>query len=169
MADSLPTVPESPLEQLTRYYIGLGMSPAKAGQLAARNADKPLAQFMGNAGPILDRLENGENARQIAKSLGVDPSKLYAFLIAHEPEAWQEISAGKALDRLESVEQLIDDAQTMTELGKARERAKIAQWQLERVARKTYSPRPEEQSSGITINVNVDRGIHTITVDQDPI
>ena len=127
-----------------------------AAGLAVANADKPLAALKGDATPILDRMRAGESAKVIAQDLGITDIALYAFLLRNAPEQWQEISAGRALQRYEKAKTDLDAAEDQVGIGKARESGKFAQWDLERASRKLYGD-SKADNSGLTIQVLIAR------------
>lgn len=139
----------------------------KAG-LEVANANKPLAQFKGDASPILDRMRNGETATAIAQSFGITDIALYAFLLRNAPEQWQEIVAGRALSRYEKAKTDLDAADDQVGIGKARESGKFAQWDLERASRKLFGDNKQD-SQGVTVQVLIARDgqVHTNVLDGD--
>lgn len=127
----------------------------KAG-LEVANAGKPLAQLKGDATEILDRLRAGETVPTISAELGIAEAALYAFLLRNAPEQWQEITAGRALSRLDKAETDLDTAEDQLTVSRARESAKLAQWNLERANRKLYGD-AKQDNSGLTIQVLIAR------------
>ena len=125
----------------------------KAG-LAVANANKPLANC--NHDEVLGRLRAGESPSQLAKSLGISHQAVYEWLIAHYPEQWMAISASKSLARIETAETSLD-AETIDQVGisRARESARLAQWTLERTAKRLYGDAKE--GGGTVVNVLVQR------------
>lgn len=101
------------------------------------NADRPLAQ-PGVLEDLLQRLDAGEPAIEVAKRYGVSDVALYRYLLRNAPEEWKAISAGQALARVDSEDRKLDSAQNGVELGRARERLSLAKWTLERTARSIY-------------------------------
>ncbi len=141
--------------------------PANAmANIAKLNADKPLAALDGDATPILDRLRNDETAASVAQSFSVTTQALYAFLLRNCPEQWAEISAGRALTRVQAAHDDLDNATDKLDVAKAREKARQAEWMLERVARRMYGDSKAE--GGVTVNVHVDRSCDgVVTIEQD--
>lgn len=122
--------------------------------LIAANANRPLAQ-LESPQPILDRLEQGETAVQIAESLGISKVALYKYLLRQCPEEWQAMSAAMQLAKVDDAQQCLDDPSVQHDnvtVARVRESAKLATWQLERVARKMYGQRDESQN-GVNIQV----------------
>lgn len=136
--------------------------------LAVANADKPLAALAGNAEPILARLRAGERASVIAEDLGVSHVALYGFLLRHAPEQWQEISAGKALSRLEQATEDLEGAPDQLVVSRSRELAKLAHWTLERTKRQIYGDNKQDQG-GITVQVLIARDgqVQTNVIDAE--
>jgi transposase-like protein len=125
--------------------------------LIAMNSGKPLAELDGDTKPILDRLEAGESAVQIANSLGINRVSLYAWLIRHCPEQWQAVATARQLSRLDECEDILDSpiaTQIINKGGteieivdpkldgaivtRARDKARMAQWHLERANKKLF-------------------------------
>ena len=129
---------------------------------AVANAGKPLAALNGDATSIIQRLADGESASQVAESIGVSTVALYGFLLRNAPEQWQELSAGKALHRLERARTDLDAAEDMLTVSRSREVAKLAQWDLERANRKLYGD-SKPDNSGLTIQVLIARDGETQT------
>jgi transposase-like protein len=137
-----------------------GESPAKPpfyalGQAVA-NAGKPLAALNGDASSILERFSAGESAASIAKSFGISDPALYSWLLRNCPDEWLATSAGRALQRLEKARSDLDVADDKVVISRARESAKLAQWDLERANRKLFGDNKTE-NGGFTINVVLDR------------
>jgi hypothetical protein len=125
--------------------------------LAVMNAGKPLAALAGETEPLLARLNSGESATEIAASLGIHHTALYAYLIRHCPEQWQHLSAARQLARLDQCEQTFDDASADgVTISRVREKAKLAQWHLERANRKLFGQDRDSQS-GMSVTVIVQR------------
>lgn len=141
--------------------------PANAMEnIAKLNADKPLAALNGDATEILDRLRENETVQVIAVSLGITDQALYAFLLRNCPEQWAEISAGRALSRVQAAHEDLDQARDKLDVAKAREKARQAEWMLERVARRMYGDSKAE--GGVTVNVHVDRSCDgSVTIEQE--
>lgn len=122
--------------------------------LMAANANRPLAQ-LESPQPILDRLEKGETAIQIAESLGISKVALYKYLLRQCPEEWTAMSAAMQLAKVDDAQAILDDpiqASDNVTVARVRESAKLATWQLERVARKMYGQK-DESANGVNIQV----------------
>ena len=106
---------------------------------------------------ILDRYANGETIFEIAKSLGLDhPDQVYRYLLNHAPEQWKQYKAARALRQLDEAEQAIDNAPDALSVTRAREKARIAQWQLERVLRQIYGQDvPIDAAARVQINIDM--------------
>lgn len=128
----------------------------KAGLIIA-NAGKPLAEL--GAEPILARLRCGEKARAIAAELGVSDVAMYAYLLRNAPTEWLELSAGRSLARLDKAADDLDTAEDQLTVSRARESARLAQWDLERANRKLYGDNKQDASGGVTVQVIIDRGV----------
>src|SRR3990167_1269771 len=92
----------------TATYNGCEVQARQVAALTKAHEGKPLAALQGDAQPILDRLEQGESAVEIAASLGINRVSLYAWLIRHCPEQWQAIATARQLSRLDECEDTLD-------------------------------------------------------------
>ena len=162
---------------LAEHYASQPGIPANTvAALAAANEGQPLAELAGDVEPIISRLETGESARQIATSLGITHVALYAWLLRHCPDRWQEISAARQLSRLDNCEQDMDSVDPSTHdeytseiaradsitITRARETARMAQWHLERANRKLFG-----QDKGISIAINTITSIERVILSED--
>lgn len=116
--------------------------------LAVMNADKTL-QGRASALQILERFEAGQSIPDQATALGITPEAIYRHLMRHSPEVWGEYQGAKALARLEMADTEMEGARDGVSVSRARERARLAMWTLERTSRKLYGIEP----AGITINL----------------
>ncbi len=139
--------------------------------IAVMNADKAL--FGANPQDLLDRLGAGETASQLAGKLGIGLPALYQWLLRNCPEQWASMSAGLALSRIDKAESTLDD-ETLGDspkrdsviVSRARSQAAIAQWSLERVARKMYG---DTKGNGeVNVTVVIDRSCGgTVIIPED--
>lgn len=121
--------------------------------LDVMNAGKPLAQLKGDATPILERLKS-ESAKEIAESLGITRIALYDWLLRTCPDKWQAMSAARNLDRISQAEDTFDsESASGLDVTRARESARLASWQLERVSR-IYAAK-QEINQGVQISVTI--------------
>lgn len=86
----------------------------------------------------LTRYMDGERIDDIAKQYGVTNKRLYQVMAEHEEEAWKAAQMAAAIQRLEEAKQGLDAATDMLDIARARESARIAQWELERVCKRIY-------------------------------
>ncbi len=138
--------------------------------LTAANAGKPLA-MLDSPQIILDRLSNGETAPQIAKDLGISHAALYQYLLRQCPDEWTALSAAKSLVKIEKAEMALDDAELTPDsvsVSRVRESARLAMWNLERVARKMYGQKDDSQN-GVNIQVVISDSddSKTVTIEHD--
>ena len=141
---------------LVEFYKSRGMSEAKAVHTAVLNGNRPLARLMGNARPILERLEAGERVKEIADSYGIAQRTLYTFLLEHAPMEWAKASAAGALERLEAAQAVVEAAEDQVGVSKGATLIRAEQWKLERLAPRLYGGK--DQGGGMQITVNIDRG-----------
>lgn len=148
--------PKTPAQEaLEAHYSAQDGIPANAvAGLAAINAKRPLAQFAGDPTEVLYRLSAGESATSIAKAMGIHHSALYRWLLQYAPEQWQLHSAANQLVKIEECETAFDDptADGIT-VARTREKAKLAQWQLERTSRKLYGDSKQDGNNGVNIQI----------------
>lgn len=121
--------------------------PRGAAGLAAMNADKPLAHVEAEA--ILARYESGETIAQIAEDLEVSHQALYRKLLVEHPENWKRYKAARALNDFEECRELLKSAPDGLTLGRARESARLAMWELERLAKPIYG----QETQQVTVNI----------------
>ena len=159
-------------------YLDHVPANARAG-LTAMNAGKPLAELRGDPSSILARLEQGESTIEIAQTLGISRISLFCFLIRHCPEKWQELATARQLSRIEECEDILDAPMAVSpvfnkegektgeivdvrldgaNVSRAREKAKIAQWHLERANRKLFG-----DTKQIDINQSVTQELRIIS------
>lgn len=132
--------------------------PGSLAGLAKANAGKPLAALNGDPTSILARLYDGESAPQIAKSLGIHHTALYAWLLTYCPEEWRAASAARQLSRLEAAEDALNDPLATPDnvsVTRSQAAAKLAQWGLERTT-KLYAD-AKNDNSGVTVQVLIAR------------
>ena len=139
-------------------YHGRQVPANIVAALTAAHEGKPLAALVGNPQTILDRLESGESAYEIAADIGVSDTALYSWLIRTCPQEWQAISAARQLSRIDISEREIDQSGDNIGISRARERAKIAQWHLERANRKLFG-----DTKQIDINQSVTQELRIIS------
>lgn len=147
--------PKTPAQEALEVHYSANDVPANAvAGLAKINASRPLARLKGDAQTILDRLSAGETAPAIAKELGIYHSSLYEWLLQHAPTEWQLHSAAKQLVRIEQCEDGFDtpglDGPTVARIT---QKAKLAQWQLERTSRKLYGDSKQDGNNGVNIQI----------------
>ena len=128
--------------------------PRKLSRLTLRRREKeatggPHQLAECNPHAILARYIGGEKIREIAKEYGVSRVAMYSFLMRNVHAEWIEAQRGRAIANKEMYEEDLEESTNPIEIAKARELLRAAQWDLERVDRKTYGR--DEQ----TININV--------------
>lgn len=99
------------------------------------------------------RYLDGERLQEVADGYGLSLPRLYAYLLEHQEIDWKTAQVGVAIDRLERAKADLETAQSMQDIARARELAKLAQWDLERVCRRVYGTDPPVQ-----FNINLDLG-----------
>ena len=127
---------------------------------------------------VIDRVHNGETMTQIARSLGMGKSKLYAVILEQCPDEWRGTQVGIALERLENAQEELEGIDTSQQNGGAevaRVRARIAsaQWQLERVCRRIYGNSVQvDVSQVIDVRIAIAdaraRVVNSVSVASDP-
>jgi len=127
--------------------------PRYTAGIAVMNAGKPLVDAKPQ--DILHRLQT-ENARTVAKDLGISHVALYAWLLRNCPDDWQALSAAVQLGKITDAQDTLDDKtidMDSVAISRTRESAKLASWQLERVSR-IYAAK-QEVNQGVSINVTI--------------
>jgi transposase-like protein len=146
------SAPSAQVDPLDKPHIP---EKCKAGLMVA-NADKPLAQYTENPERILAQLRGGKSVKTLASEFGISATAFYAWLVRNCPDEFLAISAGRSLSRIEQAEEDLDTAEDQLAVSKARESARLAQWNLERASKKLYGDSKQEQS-GITVQVLIAR------------
>jgi Zn-dependent peptidase ImmA (M78 family) len=101
---------------------------------------------------ILDRYLNGESTTQIAQTFGVTRRALNYQLLKLAPDEWKETQFILAHERFEDAKDAISAADDALPLARAREAAKVAMWELERVAKRIYG---QDASPQVAVSVTI--------------
>lgn len=103
-----------------------------------------------------ERYLDGERMVDIAAELGVSDKRLYALMAEQDEEGWKRAQLAAAIQRLELAKEGIDAATDQLEIARARESARMAQWDLERVCRRIYGQEPAQVlgSGSVSISIN---------------
>jgi len=127
--------------------------------LQAMNGDKPLANAdkAAMALSVLARYEAGERMDDIAAGLGLaSADQLYRLLLAYAPDEWRAYQSARAARRMEQSVRDLETAHDGLGLTRAREIARIAGWELERLQRRLYGQdAPASVAAAVQINVTV--------------
>lgn len=119
------------------------------------NADKPLATV--DTQEILDKLLSGQSVQQIANDLNITRIALYAWMLRNCPGQWLETQAAKQLSKLDECESVFDaeysgdSRRDGIDISRTREKAKLAQWHLERANRKLFGDSKAEGAGKVQI------------------
>jgi hypothetical protein len=119
-----------------------------------RHQNSPLAHLDQKqvAKDVIARYMAGEQIPEISKSYGLKSSeRLYQVLVEHAPDEWKKATTAKALARHNNAVERIEEAQDMLSLGRGRELARLAQWELERVCRPIYG----QEQVAVQVNINL--------------
>lgn len=92
---------------------------------------------------VLERYANGEQVAAMAPDYDLSDVTLYALLLAEVESPWKDLQTARALARLERANQDLIDALDPLSLARARELVRSAQWELERLLSRLYSPKQE--------------------------
>ncbi len=92
---------------------------------------------------LIRRYLDGDTMLDLAAEHNVTRPRLYQILLGHAPEQWREAQVAHAVERLEQAKKGIDASTDVLMLARARESAKIAQWELERLLKRIYGPSQE--------------------------
>ncbi len=154
------TLPDQTPDKPTRSLNGV----------AVMNAGKPLAAFEGNADEILAVFETGLPIAKVAEKYGVSHQAMYAFLLRNAPEKWAAASAAQSLVKVEQAAEDLDSASDSVAVARSREVARLAQWNLERMAPRMYGD-VKNTANGVNIQVVINRDgsadASVIDVDRD--
>lgn len=101
---------------------------------------------------IIQRISQGEQVGQIAKSLGVNRSTIHRYL-ADDPD-YQDAQIDYHASRLDTAEQMILDADDAPSHTRARSYWSSVSWRAEREQRRIWGQRDESSSGGVTIVIN---------------
>ena len=103
----------------------------------------PEEQRAQIAEETLDRYINGEQVAAIAPDYGISDVTLYALLLRQHESAWKDVQIARALARLETAQQGLEDAPDALSLARSRERVRSAQWELERLFSRLFGQKQE--------------------------
>lgn len=130
----------------------------QAGTLAM-NKDRPLAKSgtgEEHAKETLARYVDGESLRKQAEKLGVSTVRLNQILLIYAEDAWRAAQIARAITTLEDAEEELGDA-TLTpdnvSVSRAREKARLAQWKLERLLARLFA---QKQIVTSDVRVSID-------------
>jgi hypothetical protein len=98
----------------------------------------PTEQRPAIAQAVISRYLDGERIEDLATELGIARQRLYQIIVEQDAPGWQAAQVGAAIERLESAKTTIDRATDALDIARARESAKIAQWELERTCKRVY-------------------------------
>jgi len=117
---------------------------------------------------LIDRYMDGESVATIALSLGVSTARVYLLLSEHDEEGWKGSQVAMALKRLDEAKELMDSAREQVDITRARESARIAQWDLERVWRRVYGQDVQVGLGNAMVQINIDLGERKRVIEQSP-
>jgi hypothetical protein len=119
------------------------------------------------ADSILTRYEKEDSIADMAKEFGISPTSVYKLLLAERPEDWKIIQGARTLHHLEQYKQAMKDAKDHLELGKAKELATRAGWELERLLAKVYGIKQEtaHQQAAVHISIGIKREGGGVTLE----
>ena len=75
--------------------------------------------------------------------MGVHPATIYSALLTRIPEEWRETQIGHAMHDFVRAKEGLESAPTAHDLARAREQARTAQFELERLLKRLYGPSQE--------------------------
>lgn len=138
----------------------------QAGTLAM-NKGRPLAQTgtgAEHAKAILERYTDGMSLSVQADEIGVTRMRLNRLLLTYAEDDWRHAQIAKAITTLEDAETELGDA-TLTpdnvSVSRAREKARLAQWKLERLLARLFAQKQEVMHTTVptfTINIGAQNG-----------
>lgn len=126
------------------------------------NKDRPLASTgtgQEHATATLDRYIDGQSLADQAKELGVSKARLHKILITYAEDDWRSAQISKAMDTLEDAELALSDAAltpSNVDVSRAREKARLAQWKLERLLSRLFAQKQEvTHNTAPTFTINI--------------
>jgi hypothetical protein len=105
-----------------------------------------------DATDVIRRYLEDQTTAVIAQELGVHRSGLHQWLLRNCEEHWREAQIARALTQHEQAKDELAAATDILSLGRARERLRSAQWELERLFSRLYGAKQEVR---LEVNVNL--------------
>ncbi|MGE5525932.1 MAG: hypothetical protein ACM3SS_19625 [Rhodospirillaceae bacterium] len=134
---------------------------AEPTAIAKAHADSP-AVVRGRDAAIntaLERIELGDTLTETAKRLKVDRKTLIGWLLREQPERYRDSQAYIASVCAAELLTDIENARDMLQLGKAKERARVVLWMLERRYPRLYGQtQAPVLAPPVQININLRTG-----------
>ena len=138
--------------------------PEGGNSLQRRRSGPPLTWSPEQA---LQLLEQGLSVPQIAKQLRIDSSNIYRHMLNSENiDKYVELQSAKSLAMLDNAEEEVETASDPHSLARGRERARLAQWRLERLMRRLYGQDQPVAAPPVAIYLNL-QGQSVKTIEQD--
>lgn len=115
----------------------------------AMNKDRPLASTgtgEEHARATLDRYIDGQSLADQAIELKVSRARLHKILITYAEDDWRSAQISRAMVTLEDAENELANAALTpanVDVSRAREKARLAQWKLERLLSRLFAQKQE--------------------------
>jgi len=110
-----------------------------------------------DAKAALARYLSDESTKDIAESYGITRQALGQWLLKTAEQEWKDAQVARAIARKEQADEEIEGAADILSLGRAREKLRSAQWDLERVCRRIYGQDQPPPGSAVQINIMLRR------------
>ena len=144
--------------------------------LIKMNADKPLASTgsgVEHAKATLERYIDGQSLSDQASALGVTRCRLNRLLLNYAEDDWRHAQIAKAMETLEDAEIELGDAALTPDgvsVSRAREKARLAQWKLERLLARLFAQKQEVTHNVQPVfTVNIGAGTAQVIADAEVI
>lgn len=111
---------------------------------------------------VIKRFLADESIEDIAASLKVASTGLYAFLLRNAEKDWQDAQVAASLAALDNADKELKSASDQVEVARAAHRMKLAQWRLEKLCRRLFGNDP---AIAIQINEFSSRSSETLISD----
>ncbi len=102
---------------------------------------------------VIDRYLQDERTQDIARSYGVERSRLNQWLLKNASEQWRDAQIARAVTAHEQAKDELAAASDPLSLGRAREQLRAAQWELERLYARMFG-----QQTHVTMEITGDLG-----------
>lgn len=103
---------------------------------------------------VMVRAYEDKRLRDVAAELGLHRTSLNSALLRYREDAWRDLQVARALVDLEDADIDLDQASDAAAVNRARGKAHVAQFRLERLARRLFGA-DVSTSSGSSVTINI--------------